>query len=190
MTKIRNWINLVENTNKEREFYINQANEYRAEQNLWWPISSELMASYRDGSHTNKAANGSLIWSKNGYFHRDGDKPAWMWADGSLAWYKNGEWHRDGDKPAEIFADGTLEWWKNGRQHRDGDKPAVIRADGTLEWYKNGLQHRLAGPAIIGANNNFQWWFKGKRIPVTSQEEYLNWLEKNGHVDVYRLRQS
>ena len=166
MTNIRTWINLVEKIDKEREFYINQANEFRAEQKLWWPVSPELMDIYRDGSHSFKDAMSALHW------------------------YKNDQKHRDGDKPAEIYADGRLAWFKNGRHHRDGDKPAEIWADGTLVWYKNGELHRLRGPAFIDAHNKFQWYFKGKQIPVNSQEEYLQWLEKNGHVDVYRLRKS
>jgi hypothetical protein len=66
----------------------------------------------------------------------------------------------------------------------------VINADGTLYWWKNGKWHRLLGPALIDKNNKFEWWVKSMKIPVNSQEEYLNWLEKNGHVDVYRLRKS
>jgi hypothetical protein len=189
MTNIRNWINLVENIDKEREFYINQANHYRTEErSKWWPVSPDLMASYKDGSHTDKWPNGTLVWYKNGVYHRDGDKPAWIRANGTLEWWKNDQNHRDSDKPAEICADGTLEWWKNGLWHRDGDKPAEINANGTLIWLKNGEKHRLAGPAVIDGNNNFRWDFKNKQIPVNSQEEYLQWLVKNGLIDVYRLR--
>jgi hypothetical protein len=61
-------------------------------------------------------------------------------------------------------------------------------ANGYLWWWKKGERHQLAGPAVIDENNKFEWWFKGKQIPVNSQEEYLNWLQKNGHIDVYRLR--
>ena len=31
-----------------------------------WPITSELMAQYRDGSHTGKGRNGTLFWYQNG----------------------------------------------------------------------------------------------------------------------------
>jgi hypothetical protein len=189
MTNIRNWINLVENIDKEREFYINQANYYRTEErDKWWPVSPELMASYKDGSHTQKLRHGTLQWLKNGKFHRDSDKPAEINAVDELLWCKNDEQHRDGDKPAFIGADGSRQWFKNDELHRDGDKPASIHARGTLEWFKNGEYHRLLGPAVIDQNNNFEWWFKGVKILVKSQEEYLQWLEKNGHIDVYRLR--
>ena len=144
MTNIRNWINLVENIDKEREFYINQANHYRTEERAkWWPVSKELMAKYNDGSHTRNVA---------------------------------------------VEAGDAVGWLESRLIHRDGDKPAVIGVDGFLMWYKNGLRHRLAGPAVIDSNNKFEWWFKGKKISVKSQEEYLQWLEKNGHIDVYRLR--
>ena len=191
LNQIRHWINLVKNTDKEQEFYINQANHYRTEERAkWWPVSKELMASYRDGDKPAYIdADGALHWD-NGQLHRDEDKPAVIYANGTLGWYKNGLLHRDGDKPAWIGADGALEWCKNGEQHRDGHKPAEIWADGTLEWWKNSRVHRLTGPAVIDSNNKFEWWFKGKKIPVKSQEKFLQWLEKNGHVDVYRLRKS
>jgi hypothetical protein len=188
MTNIRSWINLVENIDKEREFYINQANEFRKERAKGWPVSKELLASYKDGSHTRKYSDGTLAWLKNGRYHRDGNKPAYIGTDDTLQWYKNGHWQRDGDKPARISADGSLEWWKNGHLHRDGDKPARIEATGSLQWWKNYLLHRLLGPAVITENNDFEWWFKGEEIPVNSQEEFLQWLQKNGHIDVYRLR--
>jgi hypothetical protein len=171
-------------------------NDYLAERELWWPVSSELMASYRDGSHTN-IIGGALIWLKNGYWHRggdkpaeinadgtlrwhkngkchrDGDKPAYIGADGTLQWYKNGKVHRDGDKPAYIGADGTLQWYKNGDLHRDGDKPAWIRPDGTLEWHKNGLLHRATGPAVIYPNNKHEYWINDVNIT----KEVKIWLK-------------
>ena len=179
MTNIRNWINLVENTDIDREFYINQANEFRVEQKLWWPVSKELMAEYNDGSHTEEWADGTLLWYKNGKEHRDDDKPARILADGRLEWYKNGLLHRDGDKPALIDASGSLWWFKNRLFHRDGDKPAVIDARGGLAWYKNNKLHRVLGPAVIDDNNKFVWWFKNKKITVRSQDRFEKYLKKH-----------
>jgi hypothetical protein len=124
-------------------------NDYLKERELWWPVSPELLASYRDGSHTNK------------------------YTDGSLEWCKDGVYHRDGDKPARIYKDGTLVWWKNGKWHRDGDKPAMIYADGTLTWFKNGKQHRTTGPAIIHPNNKHRYWING--VDIT--KEVKSWLK-------------
>ena len=189
---MRDFINLIsnlyENADIDREFYINQSNEFRAERDKWWPVSKELMDSYRDGSHTEKWHSDLLIWVKNGLLHRDGDKPAEIYANGSLAWYKNDLVHREGDKPADINSDGDLLWSKNGYWHRDGDKPARIEATGSLQWCKNGELHRVRGPAVITENNNFEWYFKGEKILVKSQEEFLKWLSDKGHIDVYRLR--
>jgi hypothetical protein len=123
--------------------------EYLKERDLWWPVSPELMASYNDGSHTEKRASGSLGWFINGIRHRDSDKPAEIWATGLLVWYKNGYWHRD------------------------GDKPAYIDADGTLEWYKNGERHRTTGPAVIYPNNKYEYWVND--IEITS--EVKSWLK-------------
>jgi hypothetical protein len=178
MNTIRKWINLVENIDSDREFYINQANEFRKERDKWWPVSDELMASYKDGSHAKRYLDGSLRWLQNHKLHRDGDKPARISGPGGLEWRKNGELHRDGDKPAEIFV-GGLYWWKNGLKHRDDDKPAIIYADGELEWCKNDKRHRVLGPAHIDAHNKFEWWFRGEQIPVNSQDEYEEWLKKN-----------
>jgi hypothetical protein len=148
-------------------------NDYLAERELWWPVSDELMASYIDGSHTEKKASGSLEWYKNGLRHRDGDKPAIIYSECSLRWYKNGKCHRDGDKPARIWENGTLKWVKNGQLHRDDDKPAAIYAEGTLEWWKNGLKHRTTGPAVIHPNNEHEYWIND--VDIT--EEVESWLK-------------
>jgi hypothetical protein len=47
--------------------------------------------------------------------------------------------HRDGDRPAIIWADGTQWWLQNDEVHRDGDQPAYIGADGTQRWYQYGI---------------------------------------------------
>jgi hypothetical protein len=147
-------------------------NEYLAERAKWWPVSSELMAQYKDGSHTEEWNLDTLAWLKNGVEHRDGDKPALIYGDGSLTWFKHGVYHRDGDKPARIWANGPLKWAKNGKWHRDGDKPAYIHPDGSLVWYKNGLRHRITGPAIIRPNNKHEYWINGVNIT----EEVESWL--------------
>jgi hypothetical protein len=124
-------------------------NDYLKERELWWPVSPELMASYKDESHTEE------------------------WGDGTLTWLKKGEYHRDGDKPAYIGANGTLEWWKDGAPHRDGDRPAWIYADGSLEWWENGLRHRITGPAIIRPNNKHEYWIND--VDIT--KEVKSWLK-------------
>ena len=148
-------------------------NDYLKEQELWWPVSPELMSSYRDGSHTEKWATGSLVWYKTSFLHRNGDKPAVIYADGTLQWWKNGLRHRDGNKPARIYADGGLVWYKNGEFHRDGDKPAYIGAGGTLIWYKNDKQHRACSPAVIYPDNKHEYWING--VDITKEVE--SWLK-------------
>ena len=148
-------------------------NDYLKEHKIWWPVSPELMAGYRVGSHNRKDAMGSLVWRKNCQRHRGGDKPAWIYADGSLAWFKNDLCHRDGDKPAWISANGDLEWCKNGLYHRDGDMPAKIYSNGRLQWWKNGKRHRTTGPAIIRPNNKREYWING--VEITS--EVKSWLK-------------
>jgi hypothetical protein len=148
-------------------------NEYLTELKLWYPVSAELMAGYRDGSNHQKTPSGTLNWFKNGKLHRDGDKPSNIWSDGTLWWFKNGKPHRDGDLPAYIGSDGILQWYKNGARHRDGDRAARIYANGTLYWYKNSLKHRTTGPAIIRPSNKHQYWINGNNIT----KEVESWLK-------------
>ena len=90
-------------------------NEHLKERELWWPVSPELMASYKDGSHTEKYSDGTLDWSKNGDWHRDGDKPVWIWENGTLIWSKNGLNHRVLG-PAVIDGNNNFKWWYKGGQ--------------------------------------------------------------------------
>ena len=53
-------------------------------------------------------------------------------------WRLNGQLHREGDKPAVIYASGTKYWLWHGKCHREGDKPSMIYADGTKLWYIHG----------------------------------------------------
>ena len=109
----------------------------KKERARYWPITPELMAQYRDGSHTQKDRNGNLIWRQNGQYHRDGDLPAKIYADGRLLWCKNGKLHRDQDKPSYIGLNGILSWYQTGQRHRFGG-PAWIASDDKLEWLING----------------------------------------------------
>ena len=60
--------------------------------------------------------------------HSVNDEPAIIYANGSKYWCKNGKPHRDGDKPAVIWANGGSKYWyKNGKLYRDGDKPVGIK---------------------------------------------------------------
>jgi hypothetical protein len=88
-------------------------NDYFKERDLWWPVSPKLMASYRDGSHTDYCSDGTLAWLKNGSLHRDDDKPAIIDADGTLEWHKNGLLHRT-TGPAIIRSNNKKEYWING----------------------------------------------------------------------------
>ena len=123
----------------------NYAEQERAK---WWPVSPELMAQYRDGSHYYEDSNGALYW-KN----------------------KNDRCHRDGDKPAYIGR-YILEWCQDGQQHRDGDRPAIIYAeDGNLFWCQHGQTHRLCGPAVI-YGDKLEWVIYDENIT----QEVNEWL--------------
>jgi hypothetical protein len=148
--------------------------DYLAERAKWWPVSPELLASYKFRLHTGKLRDHSQEWRKAGNLHRGRDKPTWIEPDGTLFWLnKNQRRHRNGDKPAVIWNDGTLEWFKNGFRHRDGDRPAVIGSDGSLEWWKNGQWHRTRGPAVIRTIKKKEYWINGKNITA----EVNAWLK-------------
>jgi hypothetical protein len=155
--------------------YITQEQEkYQKELAKYWPVSSELMAQYTDGSHTEKTDNDTLFWWQNGEQHRGKDKPAVIRSHRDLEWWQNDQLHRDGDQPALIYAAGVLEWYQNNECHRDGDRPAVIRADGRLRWYQNNQLHRSSGPAAINANGDCEWWQNGENIT----REVRAWLAR------------
>ena len=137
------------------------ANDYQKEHKIWWPVSPELMASYNDGSHTEK------------------------YIDGKIAWFKNSDLHRDGDLPAVIHADYSLAWFKNGELHRDKDKPAYIGISGHLVWLKNDKQHRTTGPAVIHPNNKKEYWING--VDVT--KEVNAWLKSRKYKYPYTPEQ-
>ena len=123
---------------------ITYADKERAK---YWPVSPELMAQYRDGTHTEKDIDGNLFWMQNGLVHRDSDKPARIDRDGSL-------------------------WWENVLPHRDDDKPAWISKSGELGWFQNGQRHRLHGPARIYPDGRLEWWINGENIT----QEVNAWL--------------
>jgi hypothetical protein len=65
---------------------------------------------------------------------------------------------------------GRMEWRLDGLLHRE-DGPAYINDIGDEYWYLYGLFHREDGPAIK-AHNYVSWYFHGKYIRCSSQEEF------------------
>lgn len=114
----------------------------------WWPVSSELMAQYCDGSHTDITDFNALVWLD-----------------------QNGKQHRDGDRPAYIGANSGLYWYQNDLSHRDGDRPSSIGVDGSLVWSQNGQTHRICGPAVI-YDDKFLWVIYDEDITL----EVSEWL--------------
>jgi hypothetical protein len=60
----------------------------------------------------------------------------------TLVWCRNGKYHRDDDLPAIVFPNGTKEWYQDGLFHRDGDMPAVEYSNGTKYWYQLHMFNR------------------------------------------------
>jgi hypothetical protein len=78
------------------------------------------------------------IWYLNDDYHRDLDRPAWIWPNGTKGWYQHGNNHRDNDKPAIISSNGTKFWCQHNKWHRDNNFPAKIWDDGGMEYWVNG----------------------------------------------------
>jgi hypothetical protein len=171
--------------------YIQQERrKYQKELEKYWPVAPELMAQYKDGTHTEEFSDGHLIWEKNGQLYRLDDKPAFIGADGRLEWQQYDQIHRDVDRPAIIYADGSLAWCQNGQYHRVGDRPACIGADGTLSWWKNGQQHRTNGPAVVRSNNKLEWWINDKNITkqVRAWLARKKWCSTPEQIAEFKLR--
>ena len=73
----------------------------------------------------------------------------------TFIYYKNGYIHRDEDKPAKIHVYGKQKikyWYKNGERHRD-NLPAIIEINNNKiverVYCQHDEVHRLDGPAII-----------------------------------------
>ena len=89
---------------------------------------------------------------------------------------EEGQHHRE-DGPAVVWDDGDEEWWQYGKLHRL-DGPAMIsKSVGYKYWYMDGKRHRVDGPAIeYGCGNNV-WYYQGKHIKCSSQEEFEKLLK-------------
>jgi hypothetical protein len=72
---------------------------------------------------------------------------------------------------------GVTAFYKGELFHRE-DGPAVIHPDpdGDKYWYIMDQLHRLDGPAIESKDGN-EWWYKGERIPVNSQQDFEKYLK-------------
>jgi hypothetical protein len=81
----------------------------------------------------------------------------------------NGFYHNS-KGPAAIFDNGNYSWYKHGTLHRIGG-PAV-KYGGKLMWFMDGKYHRLDGPAIFEDEHISLWYFHGKHIECSSQEEF------------------
>lgn len=82
--------------------------------------------------------------------------------------YYKPEW--DG-LPNPIIDSWGISYWFNDEKelHRD-DGPAVIQDD---KWYyQHGKLHRLDGPAIEWFDGEKNWYYKGKFICDSSQQEF------------------
>ena len=94
--------------------------------------------------------------------------------DGTKRWVTNeGIRHRE-DGPSIEYPNGEKRWFKNDKLHRLG-APAIYGA-AYEAWYLDGLCHRVDGPAQT-CDGEKNWFYYGKSIKVSSQEEFEQWLK-------------
>ena len=101
----------------EKEWYINGEISHKEHQTgrcIWYDFEKTNLTYYT----MELLCNGTLVWSKNGFTHRDNDLPAVIFHNGERRWYKNGYLHRDGLKPAIIKVSNEEEYYENGIQYR------------------------------------------------------------------------
>ena len=136
--------------------------------------------------------HGSVSTLLNGKLHSFKDRPSLVSPDGKeKSWHKNGVYHRDGGKPAFIKVSEyepsgakvktvTREWYVDGSLHRDMDKPAehvktkrfnkdglLISKESIKKWYKKGVSHRDGDkPAMIE---------KQKKLNLASGDTDYSW---------------
>lgn len=100
-----------------------------------------------------------------------------VYADGTVVYTRDGYKHRDDDLPAIELSNGDKEWWVNGKLHRDGDKPAVVHDTGEKKYFKNGKLHRENGPALFLSDITPVWFWHGKRVNKY-QHMILKYIDK------------
>jgi hypothetical protein len=80
------------------------------------------------------------------------------------------------DGPAIEYSNGDKFWYLNGKRHRL-DGPAKEYSDGDKFWYKNDKFHREDGPAIERINGNKYYFYNGKKIYVSSDKEFKQYIK-------------
>lgn len=71
----------------------------------------------------------------------------------------------------------TKRWFNEDDLIHREDGPAIEFATGTKFWYIYGYCHRMNGPAIEYNWGDNEWWYENNLAPVSSQEEFEQWLK-------------
>jgi len=79
--------------------------------------------------------------------------------------------NKDNQPICKIDEDGTKRWYLNKKLHRE-DGPASEYANRNKFYYLHGKRHRLDGPAVELFYGYKEWWYYGKWIKCSSQEEF------------------
>ncbi len=75
------------------------------------------------------------------------------------------------DIPYNVSKSDVGEFWFYNKNLHRVKGPAANYPDGRKIWWFHGKIHRLDGPAIDYQNEK-SWYYQGKKIPCSSQEEF------------------
>jgi len=103
--------------------------------------------------------------------------------DGTKVYYKDGYVHRDDDLPAIEYSEnclalpGAKAWLQYGKLHRVGAPAFIQPKEGIINYYENGLLHRNDGPAQEINGYPLNWCYKGKRFDCNSLQEFHKFVD-------------
>lgn len=122
--------------------------------------------------YTTDASGNKTYYNARGEIHRERE-PAIINTNGDRWWYQNNLEHRE-DGPSFDAINGFRHWKQRGKFHRVNG-PAVDY--GThKEWWLNGKRHREDGPAVEISSMIREYWYLGRRLPVTSTDEAVRYI--------------
>ena len=65
----------------------------------------------------------------------------------------------------------VMKWYLDDILHKEIG-PAVIHNFGMIQYWSYGKVHRMDGPAIIFSNGRERWYYQGKKLDCSNQEEF------------------
>lgn len=113
------------------------------------------------------------IYRLFGKVNRADDLPTVVTDEGSTYWHRDGYLHRDNDKPAVIARPSAKRWDLLYVRETRNITYVVCNSLGKRMWYCNGFVHRSNNPALIYENNNAVWYWWGTICAVRGGNDII-----------------